>query len=74
MPIPLCGTLTSRATHVVNSLAHSGSVRTDGAATLLSRETGGLSSPGISLAHPTLAEDLGSDHLPITIELAAKPL
>ncbi len=38
---------------------------------------GGLSSPGVSLAHPYLAdeaeltvgEDLGSDHLPITIEL-----
>ncbi len=49
----------------------------DGTATLLNRATGGLSSPGESLAHPSLAdkaewtvgEELGSDHLHITIEL-----
>ncbi len=53
------------------------SVLNDGAATLLNRATGGLSSPEVSQAHLSLAdktelsvsEDLGSDHLPITIEL-----
>ncbi len=57
-------------------IAHSASVLNDGAATLLNRATGGLSSPDVSLAHPSLAdkaewtvgEDFGSDHLPITIE------
>ncbi len=57
--------------------AHSSSVLKDGTATLLNRATVGLSSPDVSLAHPFLAdkaewtvgEDLGSDHLPITIEL-----
>ncbi len=43
----------------------------------LNRTTGGLSSPDVSLAHPsfvdkaewTVGEDLFSDHLPITKEL-----
>ncbi len=58
-------------------IAHSANVLNDGTATLLNRETGGLSSPDISYAHPSLADkakwtvgkDLGSDHLPITVEL-----
>ncbi len=58
-------------------IAHSASVLNDGTATLLNRATGGLSSPDLSLAHPSLAdkgewtvgEDLGCDHLPITLEL-----
>ncbi len=58
-------------------IAHSASVLNEGTATLLNRATGGLSSPDVSLAHPSLAdkaewtvsEDLRSDHLPITIEL-----
>ncbi len=58
-------------------IAHSVSVLNDGTATLLNRTTGGLSFPDVSLAHPSLAdkaewtvgEDLGSDHLPISIEL-----
>ncbi len=58
-------------------IAHSASSLNDGTAMLLKRATGGLSSPDVSLAHPSLAdkaqwtvgEDLGSDHLPITIEL-----
>ncbi len=58
-------------------IAHSASVLNDRTATLLNRATGGLSSLDVSLAHPFLAdkvewtvgEDLGSDHLPITIEL-----
>ncbi len=57
-------------------IIHSASVLNDGTATLLNRATGGLSSPDVSLAHPSLAdkdewtvgEDLGSDHLPITVE------
>ncbi len=62
-------------------IAHSASVLNDGIATLLNRAAGGLSSPGVSLAHQSLAdkaestvgEDLGSDHLPITIELRYQP-
>ncbi len=58
-------------------ITHSASVLNDGTATLLNRATGGLSSPNVSLAHPSMAdkaewtvsEDLGSDHLLITIEL-----
>ncbi len=58
-------------------IAHSASALNDGAATLLNRATGGLSYPEVSIAHPSLAdkaewtvgEDLGSDSLPITIEL-----
>ncbi len=58
-------------------IAHSASVLNDGAATSVNRATGGLSSPDVSLAHPSLAdkaewtvgENLGSDHFPITIEL-----
>ncbi len=58
-------------------IAHSASVLNDGTATLLNWATSGLSSPDVSLAHPSLAdkagwtvgEDLGSDHRPITIEL-----
>ncbi len=82
MPAPLCGALISQATHVVRSwkiwvIAHSAGVLNGGAATLLNRATGGLSSPDISLAHPslvdkaewTVGEDFGSDHLSITIEL-----
>ncbi len=49
----------------------------DGAATLLNCTTGGLSRPDVFLAPLSLAdkagwtagEDLGTDHLPITIEL-----
>ncbi len=37
-------------------IAHSASVLNDGAATLLNRATGGLSSPDVSLAHPSLAD------------------
>ncbi len=58
-------------------IAHSASVLNDETATLLNRATGDLSSHDVSLAHPSLAdkaewtvgENLGSDHLPITIEL-----
>ncbi len=58
-------------------ITHSASVLNDGTATLLNRAIGGLSSPDVSLAHPYMAdkieravgEDLGSDYLPITIEL-----
>ncbi len=60
--------------------AYSASVLNDGAATLLNRATGGLSSPDISLAHPsltdkaewTVGEDLGLGNLPITIELCCQ--
>ncbi len=53
------------------------SVLNDGAASLLNRANSGLSYSDVSLAHPSLAdkaewtlgEDLGSDHLQITIEL-----
>ncbi len=58
-------------------IVHSASVRNDETAVLLNRTTGGLRSLDVSLAHPSLAdkaewtlgEDLGSDQLPITIEL-----
>ncbi len=58
-------------------IAHSASVLNDGTETLLNRATGDLSSPDVSLAHPSLADETewtvgkgpGSDHLPITIEL-----
>ncbi len=61
-------------------IAHSASVLNDGTATLLNRAIGGLSSPDVSLAHPSLAdkaeltvgEDISSDHLPITIELCSQ--
>ncbi len=55
-------------------ISHSTSVLTDETATSINRTTGGLSSPDVSLAHPSLADtakwtvgkDLSSDHLPIT--------
>ncbi len=37
-------------------IAHSASALSDGAVTLLNRATGGLSSPDVSLAHPSLAD------------------
>ncbi len=57
-------------------IAHSASGFNDRAVALLNSATGGLSSPDVSLAHPSLAdkgewtvgEDLGCDHLPITLE------
>ncbi len=59
------------------AIAHSASVLSDEAATLLNRATGGLSSPDLSSAHPSVAdkaewtmdEDLDLDNLPITVEL-----
>ncbi len=59
MPIPLCGTLTSDARDEQLEdwvIAHSASALDDETATLLNRATGGLSSPDVSLAHPSLAD------------------
>ncbi len=58
-------------------IAHSARALNDGTVTLFNRTTGGLSSPDVSLAHPSLAdkaewtvgEDLGSDLMTITMWL-----
>ncbi len=66
---------TNRQTSVANS--QNASILNDGAATFVNRGTGGLSTTDITAVSNawstgtewTVGEDLGSDHLPITITI-----